>query len=190
MGGINSGRRADSPATDQCLRLSLTDLRREGLLKRHVWARCERQWTRYRDEAVVGAVAIITDIDCRQPGLSITIKGRAWGRPIDQVLEVVAQPQPLGGERFNVICPLTGQRCTVLILPPGETFFATARGWGVPYSSTREREVSRAVRTMRKIEAQKLSKYARKPTRERQWGRWTKAADTYDAWEETLMEVW
>ena len=78
----------------------------------------------------------------------------------------------------------------MLILPPGETFFATVRGWGVPYSSTREREVSRAVRTIRKIEAQKLPKYARKPTRVRQWSRWMKAADTYDTWEETLMEVW
>jgi hypothetical protein len=190
MGGINSGRRANTPDTDQCLRLSLTDLRREGLLKRHVWARCERQWTWSRDDAVVGAVAIITDIDCRQPGLSISIKGRAWGRPIEQVLTVVAQPQPLGGERFYALCPFTGQRCTVLYLPLGGSLFASARGWGVPYASTREREVSRAVRTMRKIETQKLSKYARKPTRERQWSRWMKAADTYDAWEDRLMEMW
>ena len=190
MGGINSGRRANTPDTDQCLRLSLTDLRRAGLLKRHVWARCERHWTRSRDDAVVGAVAIIADIDCRQPGLSLSINGRAWGRSIEQVLEVVAQPQPLGGERFYAICPLNGQRCTVLILPPGETLFASVRGWGVPYSSTRERKVSRAVRTMRKIEGQKMSKYARMPTREQQWRRWMKAADIYDAWEEGLMQHW
>lgn len=190
MGGINSGRRADTPDTDQCLRLSLPDLRREGLLKRHVWARRERQWIRFRDDAVVGAVAITADLDCRQQDLSITIKGRAWGRPVEQVLEVVAQPQPLGGERFYAICPLTSRRCNVLILPPGETLFASVRGWGVPYSSSREREVSRAVRTMRKIDGQKLSKYARKPTRERQWERWMKAADVYDAWEQRLMEYW
>lgn len=190
MGGTNSGRRANTPDTDQCLRLSLTDLRREGFLKRYVWARCERHWTRSRDNHAVGAVAIITDIDCRRPGLSISIKGHAFGRPIDQVLKVVAQPQPLGGERLYAICPLTGQRCTVLIVPPGESIFASVRGWGVPYSSTREREVSRAVRTMRKIEGQKLSKYARMPTRERQSSRWMKAADTYDAWEEKLMKYW
>lgn len=77
-----------------------------------------------------------------------------------------------------------------ILLRRWQTFVATVRGWGVPYSSTREREVSRAVRTMRKIEGQKLSKYARKPTRERQWQRSMKAAGTYDAWEETLMEVW
>lgn len=190
MGGINSGRRAVTPHTDQCLRLSLTDLRRDGALKRHVWARRERQWTRSRDNHVVAAVAIIADIDCLQPGLSIYIEGHAWGRPIDQVIEVVAQPQPLGGERFYALCPLTGERCTVLILPPGETVFASVRGWGVPYASTREREVSRAVRTMRKIEGQKLSKYARKPTREGQWQRWKRATDIYDAWEEKLMEYW
>lgn len=190
MGGINSGKRANTPSTDQCLRLSLTDLRRNGDLKRHVWARCEQQWTRSRDNHVAGAVAIITDLDCRQPGLSISIKGHVFGRQIEQVLDIVAQPQPLGGERFYAICPHTGQRCTVLILPPGESLFASVRGWGVPYSSTREREVSRAVRTMRKIEGKTLSKYARKPTRERQWSRWMKAADIYDAWEDRLMVDW
>lgn len=190
MGGINSGRRASTPDTDVCLRLSLTDLRRDGALARHVWARRERHWTRSRDKAVAGAVVVVTDLACRQPGLQLTIKGQAFGRRVDQVLEVVAQPQPLGGERFYAICPLSGRRCTVLILPPGETLFASVRGWGVPYASTRERVISRAVRTMRKFERRELSKYTRRPTRERLWQRWIKAAELVDAWEEKLMAGW
>ena len=78
----------------------------------------------------------------------------------------------------------------MLLIPPGKTFFASARGWGVAYSSTRECEVGRAHRAMRKVEETRLSKYARRPTRERQWQRWMKAAETSDAWEDRLMMYW
>ena len=82
-----------------------------------------------------------------------------------------SQPQPLGGERFYVVCPVTGRRCTTLFLPPGRTQFASAVGWQVPYRSTRLREVDRAIRTMREIKkrSQALSKYARQSTRQRLW---------------------
>lgn len=186
MGGFGSGRRATTFDTDDCLRLSFADLRRDGVIKRHLWARREKGWVDLRSRREVGAVSIIADVDCGR----ITIKGRAFGQPIDQTLKVVAQPLPYGGERFYALCPLSGQRCTVLILPPGKTFFASVRGWGVPYASTRECEVQRAYRAMRKVEETRLSKYARRPTRERQWQRWMKAAETYDAWEDRLMMCW
>lgn len=189
MGGINSGRRATTPDTDECLRLSLTDLRRDGALKREVWARRERNWTRSWDDAVVGAVTIVTDLNCRQSGLSITIKGNAFGKRIDQDLKVVAQSQPLGGERFYAVCPLSGRRCTALILPPGTNVFASVSGWGIAYASTREHEISRAFRTMRKIERQTLSKYARRSTREHHLMRWMKAADTCDAYVERILQI-
>ncbi len=101
----------------------------------------------------------------------------AFARKVDQWLQIVAQPQPLGGERFYVLCPITGRRCTSLILPPGRPFFASVPGWGVPYASTREREVDRAVRTVRKIDAQfgRRSKYTRNSTHERLCERWERA---------------
>jgi hypothetical protein len=170
--------------------LSLTDLRKDGALKRQVWARRKQNWVDNLTGHAVGAVTIIADIDCRQPTLSITIKGWAFNQRIDQVLNVVAQPQPLGGERFYALCPFTGERCTILYLPLGGSLFASARGWGVPYASTREREVARAYRAMHNIENRLLtqSKYTRKPTRERQYGRLTKAAEVVDRWEEQVME--
>ena len=186
MGGFGSGRRATTFDTDDCLRLSLADLRRDGALKRHLWARREKGWVDLRSKREVGAVSIVADVDCGK----ITIKGSAFGQPIDQKLEVVAQPMPFGGERFYALCPLSGKRCTVLILPPGKTFFASVRGWGVAYASTRECEVGRAYRAMCKVESKKLSKFARKPTRERQWKRWIIAADIYDAWEDRLKQHW
>lgn len=183
MGGIGSGRRATTLDTDDCLRLSLADLRRDGALKRQLWARREKGWVDLRSKREVGAVSIVADVDCGR----ITIKGSAFGQPIDQKLEVVAQPLPYGGERYFVLCPLSGKRCTVLLIPPGKAFFASARGWGVPYASTRECKISRAHRAMRKIEETRLSKYARRPTRERYEQRWLNAFETVSQWEARLF---
>jgi hypothetical protein len=194
MGGINSGRRATTPDTSDCLRLSLTTLRRQRAIKRHCMSRRHLTWTTSNgwSRTVTGEVTAVVDIECLRTDMTLTIKGHARGQPIDQVIRLVAQPQPLGGERFYALCPITGQRCTVLILPPRETVFASVRGWGVPYASTREDKVSRAIRTMGKVEERRrtMSKYTRKPTRERLAERWMTAADVYDVWEERLMEVW
>ncbi len=183
MGGIGSGRRATTLSDEDCLRLSLADLRRSGALKRDLWARREKGWVDLRSRRTVGAVSIVADVDCGR----ITIKGSAFGQPINQTLEVVAQPMPFGGERFYALCPLSGKRCAVLILPPGKTFFASVGGWGVAYASTRECKVGRAHRAMRKIEETRLSKYARKPTRERRERRWLKAFETVSEWEKRLL---
>lgn len=183
MGGFGSGRRATTLDTDSCLRLSLVDLSRDGALKRHLWARREKGWVDLRSKREVGAVSIVADVDCGR----ISIKGSAFGQLIDQKLEVVAQPLPYGGERYFVLCPLSGKRCTVLLIPPGKTFFASARGWGVAYSSTRECPISRAYRAMRKVEETRLSKYARRPTRERYQRRWLSAFNTVGVWEDQLL---
>jgi len=105
------------------------------------------------------------------------------------VIEVVAQPQPLGSERFYAVCPITGRRCTVLYLPVGEASFASARGWGTPYASTRERDVARAYRRLRGDEERWLamSKYTRRPTRERLNDRLMKASEVVGRWEERLL---
>lgn len=188
MGGINSGKRANTPSTKDCLRLSLTDLRKDGALKRHVWARRERNWVDNFTGRAVGAVTIIADIDCRQPSLTISIRGWAFNQRIEQVLDVVAQPQPLGGERFYALCPFTGERCTVLYLPRGGSLFASARGWGVPYASTREREIARAYRRIHKAEERlfAMSKYTRKPTIEALENRMMEVADVVERWERLL----
>jgi hypothetical protein len=194
MGGMNSGRRATTPDTGDCLRLSLPLLRRAGALKRHCMSRRELTWqaTNGWHRKVVGRVTAVVDIACLRTDMTVTLKGYALGQPIEQIIQLVAQPQPLGGERYFALCPINGQRCTVLYLPVSETVFASVRGWGVPYASTREDKVCRAVRTMRKVEERRrtLSKYTRKPTRQRLSERWMRAADTYDAWEEKLIEVW
>lgn len=192
MGGINSGRRAATPDTDECIRLSLSDLRRDGAVKRYQWSRRDRYWRLCGSGEVVGTLTIITDIECRLPKPSLRITGSVYGRVIDQELDIVAQPQPFGGERFYVLCPLTGRRCSVLILPPGKSKFASVRGWRVAYASTRGREISRAVRTERKLEQRwsSLSKYTRKPKRQRLMQEISRVRQFIWQWEDKLMRFW
>jgi hypothetical protein len=187
MGGINSGKRAATPDTDDCLRLSLTELRRGGAVKRYQMSRRTFKWS--RGDLTSGEVTVVVDIDCFEPTPCLRITGWAFGHGIDQWLEIVAQPQPYGGERFFILCPITGTRCTTLVLPPEQSSFASVRGWGVPYTSQRERVVERANRSIRKLEGRLrgLSKYARRPTRRRLGQRYEDASDIVAAYEEYLL---
>ncbi len=167
MGGFNSGRRATTPDTDDCIRVSLADLRQANALRRGVMAR--RYKDSYLGDQRVASLAIVADIDCLEPVPCLHITGIAYGRRIDQRVPLVAQPQPFGGERWFAVCPITGWHCTVLVLPPSKTIFASVAGWGVPYASSRERKVDRALRAIDKLERQErgMSKYVRHSTRNR-----------------------
>ena len=71
------------------------------------------------------------------------------------------------------MCPRTGRRSTALVLPPGQTQFASVSGWNVAYGSQRECPIHRGHRAIEKAQTRLrgLSKYTRKPTRERLWDR-------------------
>ena len=167
MGGFGSGRRSNRPTTDDCLRINLSGLKQLGMLKRHCFSRRERNWS--NDGQAIAKLTIVTDIECREPSTCLKITGRAFGRDIDCILWLDCMPTPFGGERWYALCPRTGRRCTALVLPPGQTHFASVKGWNVPYSSQRECPIHRAHRAIEKAKARRkaLSKYTRKPTRER-----------------------
>ncbi len=190
MGGFNSGRRAKTPETDDCLKLSLSKLRREGLLRRCLMAQQAGSW--HFDVVLMGRVTIVADIECLEPNQCLRLTDWAFGQRIDQLLEIVSQPQPFGGERFYLFCPVTGRRCTVLFLPANKSYFASARGWDLPYASTREREAGGALRVIHKVETQsdKMSKYTRRPTHDRMAERWGRAQNLLDTYEARIMRWW
>ena len=171
MGGYGSGRRTDRPSTDACIRINLADLKRWGMLQRYCMNRRERVWTVGGE--VVAQLTIVADTDCLEPHPCLKITGVAFGRRIDCLVWLEAVDLPLGGERWYALCPKTGRRCAVLFLPPGTRQFASVKGWRIPYSSQRECEVHRAHRAINKARdrLKRLSKYARKPTKERLRGR-------------------
>jgi len=167
MGGFGSGRRSNRPTTDDCLRISLSHLKGLGMLKRHCFSRRELNWS--NDGQAIARLTIVTDIECREPSPCLKITGRAFGRDIDCILWLDCMPTPFGGERWFALCPRTGSRCTALVLPPGQTHFASVKGWNVPYGSQRECPIHRAHRAIDKAKARRkaLSKYTRKPTLQR-----------------------
>ena len=171
MGGFGSGRHSNRPTTDDCLRINLSGLKQLGMLKRHCFSRRERNWS--NDGQAIARLTIVTDIECREPSPCLKITGRAFGRDIDCMLWLDCMPTPFGGERWYALCPRTGRRCTALVLPPGQTHFASVKGWNVPYGSQRECSIHRAHRAIKKAQVRRkaLSKYTRKPTRERLWDR-------------------
>lgn len=167
MGGYGSGRRSNRPSTDECVRVDLLQLKSLGMLKRYCFNRRERYWS--IDGEVVARLTLITDIECREPFPCLKITGRAFGREIDCMVWLQCMPTPFGGERWYALCPHTSRKCTVLVLPPGKTQFASVGGWNIAYSSQRECPIQRAHRAIHKADTRlrTLPKYTRKSTRER-----------------------
>jgi hypothetical protein len=167
MGGFGSGRRSNRWTTDECLRINLSDLKKLGMLKRHCMVRHPQVWSQ---RAQTNArLTVVTDVHCLEPSPCLRVTGHAFGNVINCVVYLEEHPLPYGGERWFALCPHTGRRCTALVLPPGQTHFASVKGWNVAYGSQRECPIHRGHRAIKKAQARRkaLSKYTRKPTRER-----------------------
>jgi len=167
MGGYGSGRRSNRPTTDDCLRINLSNLKQRGMLQRHCMARRKQVWSQYGE--TIADLTLVTDVHSLEPSPCLRITGYAFGKVIDCVVWLEEQPLPYGGERWFALCPRTGSRCAALVLPPGQAHFASVRGWNVSYSSQRECPIHRGHRAIDKAQKRLrgLSKYTRKPTRER-----------------------
>jgi hypothetical protein len=167
MGGYGSGRTTARPTTDDCLRINLSNLKQLGMLQRHCMARHEQVWSQYGQ--TIANLTLVTDVHCLQPWPRMTVTGYAFGKAIDCVVQLDEYALPYGGERWYALCPRTGRRSTALVLPPGQVEFASVKGWDVPYGSQRDNAVHRAYRAIDKAQTRLrgLSKYTRKPTRER-----------------------
>ena len=167
MGGYGSGRRSNRWTTDDCLHINLSTLKQLGMLKRHCMDRRERVWS--QDGQTNARLTLVTDVHCLEASPCLRFTGRAFGNVINCVVYLEEHLLPYGGERWYALCPRTGRRSTALVLPPGQTQFASVRGWNVAYGSQRECPIHRGHRAIYKAQERRkaLSKYTRKPTRER-----------------------
>lgn len=171
MGGYGSGRRSNRWTTDDCLRINLSTLKQLGMLQRHCMDRRERVWSNYGQ--AIAKLTLVTDVHCLEPSPRLTITGYAFGKAINCVIQLEEYALPYGGERYYALCPRTGRRSTALVLPPGRVQFASVNGWNVAYGSQRECPIHRGHRAIYKAQERRkaLSKYTRKPTRERLLGK-------------------
>ena len=97
MGGYGSGQRSNRPTTDECIRISLADLKQLGRLKRHCMNGRNRSWTSNGQPAA--ELMLVTDVHCSEPYPCLEITGHAFGRRIDCLVSLDSSPMRFGGER-------------------------------------------------------------------------------------------
>jgi hypothetical protein len=73
------------------------------------------------------------------------------GPGIGTVMELKAEAARLIGFRWGLSCPLTGERCRVLYLPPGAAVFGSRQGHGLAYRSLYEPPLVRRYRHARRL---------------------------------------
>lgn len=190
MGGTAYGCRGRRVTTDDCVRIRLPDLRRLGMLQRHCMMRQSLSWQ--RGGCTVAELTIVSDVHCLEVIPCLKFTGFAHGRQIDCHVTLTSRPRHYGGEEWYALCPVTGALCKTLVVAPGQAQVTSVRGSGVPYASTCQSEVDRAMRTIHRIgERQRtMSKYTRKPTRAALHEKWAKAHAVYDEWEERITSRW
>lgn len=186
MGGYGSGRSGGRPTVESSPRLELPRLRRAGYLK--PGCRVSGTWSWSRGGEPSCSVGMVCTVDMSGQStivLSFTLRGDA----VTQQIRLEAAPMRFGGFRWYALCPFSGQRCTTLVLPNGGNRFASVKGWRLPYSSQNEDAIGRAHRRIAKAEArlERMSKYARTASRERQWN---KVIDAEEVLDHGLARVW
>ena len=188
MGGYGSGRRGGRPSVESSRRIELSKLKRAGYLK--MGSQTSRVWSWHNNWGEhTGSVNVRCNV-IDQFRAELEISCSLNGEPTFQRIALESMPMRMGGRRWFAICPKTGRRCTVLALPNGARHFASIRAYRLPYASQSEDTIGRAHRRIAKAEArlERLSKYARKPTRERLWDQIADADQVLDYGTERLLE--
>jgi hypothetical protein len=97
------------------------------------------------DAADKGILALILSPD--NSGLLMLSLG-----PLQQIIDLVAQPRHFGSRQWYARCPILGRRTSVLWMPPGARCFASRQAWSqVAYRSQFEASQYRAVSQAQKI---------------------------------------
>lgn len=179
MGGYGSGPGGGRPTAEASFRIDLPQLRQAGFLKPGCRVAGICRWTRQGELAGSVDIAVTLDPEGRSILTIAFQRNEEW---ISQEVLLVGVPMPFGGWRWFALCPMTGRRCTALVLPSGGQRFASIPAWRLPYASQREDIFGRAHRRIAKATARldRMSKYARRPTRQKQWDRIVEAEAVLD----------
>jgi len=176
MGGLGSGRTGSLPIIEQGLKLDLRRLRRQGVFTPDG---AERWTTLTWTNSVTGERISTCHLRYRAgPGkgwLRLKYRVTPYGREprdIDDLFILEPFPQPFGGFRWYVVCPVTGRRCQCVYLPCGAYSFRSRRAFScrLLYASQREDGHSRLFARARRHGEKMLRRGP--PEWQRQHGDW------------------
>ena len=157
MGSVFSGRHSGKPVVEDCLKLDLAWLMRLGPISDGQAGSGEVRWS--IGGAIVGSMQFRLDL-CDIASACLLLDYRpgpsgGGGKVIRQTIRLAVTPQPFGGRRWWMRCPVTGGRGRVLYLPPGGDGFASRGAWGLAYASERlspyDRPFEKLFRLQRKL---------------------------------------
>jgi len=149
MGGLGSGywdRWGTKDTTEQCHRVDIRYLKREGLLKPGYFG--SLTWSRGGEET--GSIRYRIE----QNRMVLLYRHRPYGHEWEDVEESVyfdRTPCHYGGERRWFICPIAGCGRRVGVLYGAGKYFACRHCYDLGYESQREDRYGRAIRRQHKI---------------------------------------
>lgn len=149
MGGYGSGRRSLQHSLEDGLKLSISTLVRDGIVRPYVSQTGTLAWTFSGDAkpfSTIGYQVIMLETSGRLR-LQYTTSSRLFDgkRSSDYWIDLVATPQPFGGVRWWFQCPRTHARVMKLYLPIGATQFASRKAFRVLYKSQLQSDHDRAL---------------------------------------------
>lgn len=124
---------------EDCLALDLAWLLRLASIRAGQAGNGEIKWT--LDGQALGSLCFRLDLRAAENARLILRYALAAPEgkqtPMRQVIALSALPQHLGGHRWWLRCPVTGERARVLYLPQDGDRFASRKAWGLAYSVER-----------------------------------------------------
>lgn len=177
MGGSGSGKRSSRRTVEGSCRIELSTLQAQGYFLGFgrvgslSW-RSRIGWT-----ATVDLRTHFGDMDNDWMLLSY----RLGEEPVRQEIRFVSIPMRFGGWRWYMLCPITGVRCATLVFCYRHNRFVGLKAAGISYNSQNDRLVFRLKQKAEKAEGRyrALSKYTRRPTRERLWNDYQETQASY-----------
>lgn len=138
MGRYSTGK----PIHEECKRLEMSFLRKQGALKPNIRAMGEVQWEAGgRDMGGIGYM-----IDTRDKYIRLAYNITATGEDIQQDIYLSTVPSNIGrGHIWYFHCPYTGRRCRVLYITAGSKHFRSRQAYNglILYRSQTHSKLSR-----------------------------------------------
>ena len=131
MDNASSRRRGCQPLVEDCLTLDLAWLMRLAPIGDGQAGSGKLEWS--IDGEIIASAHFRLDLREIETAQLTVMRGLSGIEPIRQEIALTATSQHLGGHRWWMCCPVTGERVRTLHLPPGSERFAGRKAAGLVY---------------------------------------------------------